>query len=68
MVVGLLQSEVLSYLYLPSSFKLFLSLVRLVIQLAKERVLDQIGRIKAPDPWTDLTSICHLGCIHDIPR
>ena len=39
------QSEVLSYLYLPSSFKLFLSLFLLVIQLAKESVSDQIGMI-----------------------
>ena len=38
------QSEVLSYLYPPSSFKLFLSIFLLVIQLAKESVLDQIGR------------------------
>ena len=48
----------------PSSFTLFLSLFFLVIQLAKESVLDQIGRIQAPDPWTDLTSRCHLGYIY----
>ena len=58
----------LSYLYLPSSFTLFLSLFFLVIQLAKESVLDQIGRIKALDPWTDLTSGCHLGYIHTDPQ
>ena len=38
------------------------------IQLAKESVLDQIGRIKAPDPWTDLTSGCHLGYINTDPQ
>ena len=59
----------LSYLYLPSSFTLFLSLFFLVIQLAKEIVFFyQIGRIKALDPWTDLTSGCHLGYIHTDPQ
>ena len=59
----------MSYLYLPSSFTLFLSLFLRGIQLANESsVLDQIGRIKAPDPWTDLTSICHLGYIHTYPQ
>ena len=36
--------------------------------LANESVLDQIGRIKAPDPWTDLTSRCHLGYTHTYPQ
>ena len=58
----------MSYLYLPSSFTLFLSLFLRGIQLAKESVLDQIGRIPAPDPWTDLTSRCHLGYIHTDPQ
>ena len=62
------RSEVLSYLYLPSSFKLFLSLFLLVIQLAKEIVLDLIGRIKAPDPWKGHTSRCHLGYIYTDPQ
>ena len=57
----------LSYLYLPSSHKLFLSLFCLGIQLAKEMVFDQLGRINALDPWTDLTSRCHLGYIHTDP-
>ena len=57
--------EVLSYLYIPSSFQLFLSLFLLVIQLfAKEVVLDQIGTIKGPDPWKCHTSRCHLGYIY----
>ena len=59
----------LSYLYLPSSFRLFLSLFFLVIQLAKEIVfVYQIGRIKALDPRTDLTSRCHLGYIYTDPQ
>ena len=36
--------------------------------MAKEIVLDQIGRIKAPNPWTDLTSGCHLGYIYTDPQ
>ena len=62
------RSEVLSYLYLPSSFTLFLSLFLRGIQLAKVIVFDQIGRIKALDPCTDLTSRCHLGHIHTDPQ
>ena len=58
----------LSYLYRPSSFTLFLSLFVLVIQLAKEIVFYQIGRIKALDHWTYLTSGCHLGYIHTDPQ
>ena len=63
-------SEVLSYLYLPSSFQTFLVLIFsiLVIQLAKERVFDRLGRIEALDPWNDLTSRCHLGYINTDPR
>ena len=69
MVVGWLSGGLaplasVSYLYLPSSFQLFLSLFLLVIQLAKEIVLDQIGRIKAPDSWKGHTSRCHLGYIY----
>ena len=64
-IISFSQSEVLSYLYIPSSFQLFLSLFLLVIQLfAKEVVLDQIGRIKGPDPWKCHTSRCHLGYIY----
>ena len=36
--------------------------------MAKVIVLDQIGRIKAPNPWTDLTSGCHLGYIYTDPQ
>ena len=58
----------LSYLYLPSSFTLFFSLFFLVIQLAMEIVFYHTGMIKALDPWTDLTSRCHLGYIHTYPQ
>ena len=51
----------LSYHHAPSSFQLFLSLFLLVIQLAKEIVLEQIGRIKAPDPWKGHTSTMSSG-------
>ncbi len=47
------RSEVLSYLYIPISFQFFLSLCLLVIQLKKEMIFDQIGRIKTADPWND---------------
>ena len=40
-----------------------------LIQLAKEiGFFYQIGRIKALDPWTDLTSRCHLGYIYTDPQ
>ena len=58
----------MSYLYLPSSFTLFLSLFLRGIQLTKVIVFDQIGRIKTLDPWSDLTSRCHLGYIYTDPQ
>ena len=48
-------SEVLSYLYLPSLFTLFLSLFFFPSSNWQRKVLFfyQIGKIKAPDPWND---------------
>ena len=31
-------------------------------------VLDQVGRIKAPDPWKGHTSRCHMGYIYTDPQ
>ena len=45
----------LSYLYLHSPFRLFLSIFFLDIQLANEVVFDRTG-IDAPAPWKDQTS------------
>ena len=39
----------------------------LIIQLAKEIVLDQIGSIQAPDPWKGNTSTMSSGIIHRSP-
>ena len=40
----------------------------LVIQLAKEMVFDQIGRIEAPDPWKDQNIKDILGYINTDPQ
>ena len=48
------RSEVSSYLDLPPWIvKTFIVLIFLVIQLAKEMVFHQIGRVEVPDPWKD---------------
>ena len=46
----------------------FLVLISSRHPIGKGSVFDQIGRIKAPDPWTDLTSGCHLGYIYTDPQ
>ena len=51
-----------------AKYNFFLVLISSRHPIGKGSVLDQIGRIKAPDPWTDLTSGCHLGYIYTDPQ
>ena len=62
------RSEVLSYLYLPSSFQTVLVLIFSSHPIGKGMVFDRLGRIEALDPWNDLTSGCHLGYINTDPQ